>query len=72
MPEIVKDMDWQFGVTAACSNKEQVGKTFFYLKLNVESEDGSQRAVHMEMSLSQFYSFLHQLEKAKNSLDFLP
>jgi DNA repair ATPase RecN len=61
----LKDMDWRFGVTASTSEVNQVGTTFLQLKLVVGDEK-----VFLELSLPQFYDFLHQMEKAKAALDF--
>ena len=63
----LKDMDWRFGVTASSSELNQVGTTFLQLKLVLGEE---KKPVFLELSLPQFYDFLHQMEKAKSSLDF--
>ncbi|XP_043285542.1 COMM domain-containing protein 7-like [Venturia canescens] len=64
------DVSWKFGVTAASSESDKVGKTFLQLRFLLD-EGGETKSVFTEMSLSQFYKFLHSLEKAKNSLDLL-
>ncbi|KAF7997360.1 hypothetical protein HCN44_005637 [Aphidius gifuensis] len=64
------DVSWKFGVTAASSESDKVGKTFLQLRLILDN-DGTREDVFTEMTLSQFYKFLHDLEKAKNSLDLL-
>lgn len=69
MANRVVDVDWKFGVTAASSEKSQVGKTFLLLKITIDSGNGLKN-IHMEMSLSQFYAFLHELEKMKTSLQY--
>lgn len=56
-------------VTAACSDKTQEGKTFLQLKILYKS-GAELKNLHVEMDLNQFYSFLHELEKAKHSLDY--
>ncbi|XP_075213931.1 COMM domain-containing protein 7-like isoform X1 [Lycorma delicatula] len=71
MTNTVTDVDWQFGVTAACSNKNQVGKTYLYLKITSVDSSGLSKITCMEMTLPQFYDFLHELEKAKNSINYL-
>lgn len=63
----LRDLDWRFGVTAACSELNQVGHTFLQLKIGLENSD---QDVFVEMSMEQFYSFLHEMEKAKKTLDF--
>ncbi|XP_062522679.1 COMM domain-containing protein 7-like [Corticium candelabrum] len=64
------DMDWRFGVTAASSDVKKAGTTFLQVKFTLdrgtETED-----VFMELTLQQFYQFLHEMEKAKTSLDFM-
>ena len=58
------DMEWKFGVTAANSEVEKVGKVFLQLKLKVNRGDSIEN-VHMELTLNQFYSFLSELQKAQ-------
>jgi hypothetical protein len=64
------DMDWRFGVTAASSDEKKVGTTFLQVKFTLdrgtETED-----VFMELTLQQFYQFLHEMEKAKTSLEIM-
>ncbi|XP_064632931.1 COMM domain-containing protein 7-like [Lineus longissimus] len=64
------DMEWKFGVTAASSELDKVGNTFLQLKLVINKGSNKTENVYMELSLPQFYSFLHEMEKAKASLDF--
>ncbi|XP_072050992.1 COMM domain-containing protein 7-like [Amphiura filiformis] len=64
------DMEWKFGVTAASSELQTVGSTFLQMKL-VVNKGNSTENVYMELSLPQFYSFLHEMEKAKASLEYL-
>ncbi|KAI8511696.1 COMM domain-containing protein 7 [Branchiostoma belcheri] len=63
------DMEWKFGVTAASSEVQKVGNTFLQLKLVVNKGDRTEN-VYMELTLPQFYSFLHEMEKAKSSLEY--
>lgn len=58
------DMDWKFGVTASSSELNEVGTTFLQLKLTID--DGGARDVFLEMTLQQFYDFLHEMEKAQS------
>ncbi|XP_073463382.1 COMM domain-containing protein 7 [Aquarana catesbeiana] len=61
------DMEWKFGVTAASSELEKSG-SIFPLKMVIRK--GSQlEPVYVELTLPQFYSFLHEMERAKSSLD---
>ncbi|XP_072270346.1 COMM domain-containing protein 7 [Pyxicephalus adspersus] len=62
------DMEWKFGVTAASSELEKAGSIFLQLKMVIRK--GSQlEPVYVELTLPQFYSFLHEMERAKNSLE---
>ncbi|KAL5517086.1 hypothetical protein EMCRGX_G002555 [Ephydatia muelleri] len=63
------DMEWRFGVTAADSDMKKVGNNFLQLKL-VLNKGGKTEDVFMELTLNQFYSFLHEMEKVKSSLDY--
>ena len=65
------DMEWKFGVTAANSDLKSVGNSFLQLKLVINKGSDETEDVFMELSLPQFYSFLHEMEKAKASLEFL-
>lgn len=64
------DMEWRFGVTAGDSDMKKVGHSFLQVKLVLDKGVGTEE-VFMEMSLPQFYSFLHEMEKAKASLEYL-
>ncbi|XP_054752386.2 COMM domain-containing protein 7-like [Lytechinus pictus] len=63
------DMEWKFGVTAASSELQQVGSTFIQMKLVVNKGNKTEN-VYMELSVPEFYSFLHEMEKAKASLEY--
>ncbi|XP_033113796.1 COMM domain-containing protein 7-like [Anneissia japonica] len=63
------DMDWKFGVTAASSELKKVGNTFLQLKLVVNKGNKTEN-VYMELTVPQFYSFLHEMERAKASLEY--
>ncbi|OWF51657.1 COMM domain-containing protein 7-like [Mizuhopecten yessoensis] len=64
------DMEWKFGVTAGSSEADKVGNTFLQLKLVINTGNGTKNT-YMELTLPQFYSFLHEMEKAKASLEYL-
>ncbi|XP_029036149.1 COMM domain-containing protein 7-like [Osmia bicornis bicornis] len=66
----IVDISWRFGVTAASNESDNVGKSFFQLKLWLE-EDSKINNVFLEMTISEFYKFLHDLEKANCNLDLL-
>lgn len=65
------DMDWKFAVTAATSDESQVGHSFLQLKLVLDKGNEHYENVCLELTLPQFYSFLHEMEKAKSSLELL-
>ncbi|KAJ9586030.1 hypothetical protein L9F63_020327 [Diploptera punctata] len=67
----VVDIEWKLGVTAASSKERQAGTTYLHFKLVLDAGGGSLKTVYMEMSLAQFYAFLHELEKAKSSLYYI-
>ncbi|KAG7274615.1 hypothetical protein CRUP_009658 [Coryphaenoides rupestris] len=62
------DMEWKFGVTVGTSEVQKVGNISLQLKL-VLRKGGSTENVYMELTLPQFYNFLHELERAKTSMD---
>ncbi|CAL1539039.1 unnamed protein product [Lymnaea stagnalis] len=64
------DIEWKFGVTASSSELDKVGNTFLQLKLVINTGNGTKN-VYLELTLPQFYSFLHEMEKAKASLEYL-
>ena len=64
------DMEWKFGVTAASSDMKVVGNSFLQLKL-VVNKGGKKEDLYMELTLPQFYSFLHEMEKARTALEYL-
>ncbi|CAD6234053.1 GSCOCG00007503001-RA-CDS [Cotesia congregata] len=64
------DVSWKFGVTTSSSESDKVGKTFLQLKLQLNNE-GKMKDVFTEMTLTQFYKFIHDLEQAKNNLELL-
>ena len=66
------DLDWNFGVTAASSEMEQVGAAFLQLKLSMDKgENGGAQDVFLELSVDQFYSFLSSMEQCKRFLDLV-
>ncbi|NXO00444.1 COMD7 protein, partial [Rhinopomastus cyanomelas] len=62
------DMEWRFGVTAGSSELEKVGSIFLQLKLVVKKGNQLEN-VYIELTLPQFYSFLHEMERVKTSLE---
>ncbi|KAM6404233.1 COMM domain-containing protein 7 isoform 2-T2 [Rhynochetos jubatus] len=64
------DMEWKFGVTAGSSELEKVGSIFFQLKLVIKKGTRTEN-VYVELTLPQFYSFLHEMERVKASLESL-
>lgn len=66
----VIDVSWRFGVTVANSESDNVGRPFLQLNLHLDL-DGKATHIFGEMTISQFYKFLHDLEKTKSNLDLL-
>ncbi|XP_065910415.1 COMM domain-containing protein 7-like [Dysidea avara] len=64
------DMEWRFGVTAADSDMKKVGNSYLQLKLVVDKGEKTED-IFMELTLPQFYLFLHEMERAKSSLEYL-
>ncbi|OCT56933.1 hypothetical protein XELAEV_18004239mg [Xenopus laevis] len=62
------DMEWKFGVTAASSETDKSGSIFLQLKMMIRRGSVTE-PVYVELTLPQFYSFLHEIERAKNSLE---
>jgi len=65
----IVDIEWRFGVTASNTELQQVGSTFLQLKLVLDKGTNTE-SVFMELTLPQFYQFLHEMETAKQHLDY--
>lgn len=59
-----------FSVTAASNDSDNVAKSFLQLKLCLDNGDKIKN-IFTEMTIGQFYKFLHDLENAKCNLDLL-
>ncbi|KAG8447246.1 hypothetical protein GDO86_014638 [Hymenochirus boettgeri] len=64
------DMEWKFGVTAANSETEKAGSIFLQLKIAIRRGNHAE-PFYIELTLPQFYSFLHEMERAKSNLECL-
>lgn len=66
------DLQWRFGVTAATSELAKAGTSYLQLKLVLDTgTPGQPPAVHhLELTLAQFYAFLHAMQKARATLDY--
>ncbi|XP_058619533.1 COMM domain-containing protein 7 [Onychostoma macrolepis] len=62
------DMEWKFGVTVGTSELQKTGNIFLQLKLVIRKGNTTEN-VYMELTLPQFYNFLHEMERAKASMD---
>ncbi|KAM9343260.1 COMM domain-containing protein 7 [Pholidichthys leucotaenia] len=62
------DMEWKFGVTVGTSEIHKVGNIFLQLKLVIRKGNSTEN-VYMELTLPQFYRFLHEMERAKTTMD---
>eukprot|EP00211_Chloroparvula_japonica_P015882 CAMPEP_0119119038 /NCGR_PEP_ID=MMETSP1310-20130426/706_1 /TAXON_ID=464262 /ORGANISM="Genus nov. species nov., Strain RCC2339" /LENGTH=190 /DNA_ID=CAMNT_0007108449 /DNA_START=271 /DNA_END=839 /DNA_ORIENTATION=+ len=60
------DMEWSFGVAASNDEVKQLGSAFLRVKLVLDN-GGKPETVFMEMSLPQFYEFIHGMERARAS-----
>ncbi|KAK4291277.1 hypothetical protein Pmani_035891 [Petrolisthes manimaculis] len=72
--EQLVDLQWKFGVVAGSSVDGETGKTFVQVQFrsslpNDQTHQPRTRVV--EMSLQDFYNFLHQLEKCQASLQLM-
>ncbi|XP_054716880.1 COMM domain-containing protein 7-like [Uloborus diversus] len=65
------DMEWKFGVTSASNQCNTIGNVFLQIKLEVDQGNGRSKTVCFELQLSEFYSFLHEMERARASLEYL-
>ncbi|XP_049611290.1 COMM domain-containing protein 7 [Syngnathus scovelli] len=62
------DMEWKFGVTVGTSEVNKMSNIFLQLKLVVQKGNSTEN-LYMELTLPQFYNFLHEMERAKASMD---
>ncbi|KAG7520081.1 hypothetical protein JOB18_022450 [Solea senegalensis] len=62
------DMEWKFGVTVGTSEIQKTGNIFLQLKLVVRRGNSTEN-IYMELTLPQFYNFLHEMERAKASME---
>ncbi|XP_065655565.1 COMM domain-containing protein 7 [Hydra vulgaris] len=65
------DMEWKFGVTAATSENNLTGQSFLQLKLVLDKGNKQTESLNMELTLPQFYTFLHEMEKARSSFELI-
>ena len=65
----LRDISWNIGVTAASSDEDTTGKTYVHFKL-VNGEEGDE-SLHLELTPSDFYRLLHEMERAKANLQAL-
>ena len=61
------DLEWRFGVTSGNSLVSRVGKIFLQMKFKIVTGE----IISIEMSIEQFYSFLHEMERARASIEYL-
>ncbi|KAI5612427.1 COMM domain-containing protein 7 [Silurus asotus] len=62
------DMEWKFGVTVGTSELQKAGHIFLQLKLVLRKGNTTEN-VYIELTLPQFYNFLHEMERAKANMD---
>jgi len=61
------DLSWELGVTTASSSADQIGQTYVRIQMKL-MKNKKLEVVSMELSLPQFYNFLHELEKTHNEM----
>ncbi|XP_053280101.1 COMM domain-containing protein 7 isoform X2 [Pleuronectes platessa] len=59
---------FMFSVTVGTSETQKVGNIYLQLKLVVRKGNSTEN-VFMELTLPQFYNFLHEMERAKASME---
>ncbi|EHB16810.1 COMM domain-containing protein 7, partial [Heterocephalus glaber] len=62
------NMEWRFGVTSGSSELEKVGSIFLQLKFVVKKGNQIEN-LYIELTLPQFYSFLHEMERVRASME---
>lgn len=60
----IRDIKWQFGITAGTESLEGAGSSFLVLEICFNT--GAKQ--HVEMTLSQFYALSKQLEIASTAI----
>ncbi|KAG8524117.1 COMM domain-containing protein 7, partial [Galemys pyrenaicus] len=67
------DMEWKFGVTSGSSELEKVGSIFLQVSLPLIFANGytseGLNFLSPELTLPQFYSFLHEMERVRTSME---
>jgi hypothetical protein len=61
------DLEWSFGVASSCRDVKKAGSAFLRIKF-VFDKGGRTQTVFTEMTLPQFYEFIHEMEKARAAL----
>ncbi|KAF6284194.1 COMM domain containing 7 [Rhinolophus ferrumequinum] len=67
---IVKSLLLVPNVTSGSSELEKVGSIFLQLKLVVKKGNQTEN-LYIELTLPQFYSFLHEMERVRTSMECL-
>ncbi|XP_028309410.1 COMM domain-containing protein 7 isoform X1 [Gouania willdenowi] len=62
------DMEWKFGVTVGTSEIHKVGNIFLQLKFVVRKGNSTEN-IFTELTLPQFYNFLHEMERVKACME---
>ncbi len=65
----IVDLEWKFGVTAANNDLGKAGASYLQMKFVLDKGNEVREDVHMELTLSQFYQFLQEMQKAKANLE---
>eukprot|EP00123_Amoebidium_parasiticum_P010691 comp20252_c0_seq1/m.25332 comp20252_c0_seq1/g.25332 ORF comp20252_c0_seq1/g.25332 comp20252_c0_seq1/m.25332 type:complete len:203 (-) comp20252_c0_seq1:4-612(-) len=64
----LRDIDWKLGIVAGTSEQHTDGNVFVQMRLAIERA-GRVEHVLVELNLKQFYSLMHELERAKSTLE---
>ena len=63
------NFDYKFGITTSDSMIGANGKCLVNLKLDLLNEQNQRESVYVELSLTQFYTFFHELKRAYNLMN---
>ena len=58
------NFDYKFSITTTDSMIKSNGKCIVNVKMDLLDESNSLKSIYVELSLSQFYTFFHELKRA--------
>ncbi len=65
----LQSLDWKFGVTVGTDEIDQLGTTHLQMRMGIRQTNGSIEYHCVEYTLTQFYEFLSELEKASTEIE---